>query len=402
MNSQTTEPLHDPEYLSRARRRRARRMLTQLQADEREVFLEWLAHQTSPNVTFFIYALIAGLFVGVGFRFDQRALLIAGALLAPSMGPVAGMALAAVSGSLRFFIIRLFSLLVAFALLGLTAGLSGGLEIGIESKWILAIGHTRLNMIDFGLLLFGAILLAAGLGRKGRVLALPSAAVAYELALPLGVVGIGLVQGNPDLWQKALITFALHLTWAVVAGLGTLTALGFRPLTGSNHSLAVAMALMGLVALTSVAGMGASVLASIPTPTPTPTATATATTTPTATSTATNTLTSTATPTSTLTSTSTETSTATPPSVVVFGTGEQGALLRDTPGGMIVGFLAEGDLLLVLDGPVFEGRRNWWFVRTLDGMEGWVVEGLMATFTPTPSITPTSTLTGTPTATPTP
>ncbi len=402
MNSQTTEPLHDPEYLSRARRRRARRMLTQLQADEREVFLEWLAHQTSPNVTFFIYALIAGLFVGVGFRFDQRALLIAGALLAPSMGPVAGMALAAVSGSLRFFIIRLFSLLVAFALLGLTAGLSGGLEIGIESKWILAIGHTKLNMIDFGLLLFGAILLAAGLGRKGRVLALPSAAVAYELALPLGVAGIGLVQGNPDLWQKALITFALHLTWAVVAGLGTLTALGFRPLTGSNHSLAVAMALMGLVALTSVAGMGASVLASIPTPTPTPTATATATTTPTATSTATNTLTSTATPTSTLTSTSTETSTATPPSVVVFGTGEQGALLRDTPGGMIVGFLAEGDLLLVLDGPVFEGRRNWWFVRTLDGMEGWVVEGLMATFTPTPSITPTSTLTGTPTATPTP
>ena len=108
MNSQTTEPLHDPDYLSRARRRRTRRMLTQLQADEREVFLEWLAHQTSPTVAFFIYALLAGLFIGVGFRFDQRALLIAGALLAPSMGPVAGMALAAVSGSLRFFIIRLF------------------------------------------------------------------------------------------------------------------------------------------------------------------------------------------------------------------------------------------------------------------------------------------------------
>jgi uncharacterized membrane protein len=402
MNSQTTEPLYDPDYLSRARRRRARRMLTQLQADERETFLEWLAQQTSPTVTFFIYALFSGLFVGVGFRFDQRALLVAGALLTPSMGPVAGMALAAVSGSLRFFTLRLFSLLVAFALLVLTAGLSGGLEIGIESKWILAAGHTKLNMIDFGLLLFGAILLAAGLGRKGRVLALPSAAVAYELALPLGVAGIGLVQGDPDLWQKALITFGLHLTWAVVAGLGALTVLGFRPLTGSNHSLAVAMGLMGLVALLSVAGMGASVLASIPTPTPTPTATATSTTTPTATSTSTNTLTATATPTSTLTSTSTETSTPTPPSVIVFGAGEQGALLRDAPGGMIVGFLAEGDLLLVLDGPVVEGRRNWWFVRTLDGLEGWVVGGLMATFTPTPSITPTPTITDTPSATPSP
>jgi uncharacterized membrane protein len=399
MNSQTSEPLYDPDYLSRARRRRTRRMLTQLQADEREAFLERLAHQTSPTVTFFISALISGLFVGVGFRFDQRALLVAGALLAPSMGPVAGMALAAISGSLRFFILRLFSLLVAFALLVLTAGLSGGLEIGIESKLILAAGHTKLNLIDFGLLLIGAILLAAGLGRKERILALPSAAVAYELALPLGVVGIGLVQVEPDLWQKALITFALHLTWAVVVGLGTLTVLGFRPLTGSNHSLAAAVGLMGLIALTSVAGMGASVLASIPTPTPTPTATATSTTTPTHTSTSTHTLTSTATPTSTLTPTSTETSTPTPPSVVVFGAGDQGALLRDAPGGMIVGFLAEGDLLLVLDGPVVEGRRSWWFVRTVEGLEGWMVGALMATFTPTPSITPTPTITDTPSVT---
>jgi uncharacterized membrane protein len=402
MNPQTTEPLYDPDYLSRARRRRARRMLTQLQADERETFLEGLAHQTSPTVAFFIFALLSGLFVGVGFRFDQRALLVAGALLAPSMGPVAGMALAAVSGSLRFFILRLFSLLVAFALLVLTAGLSGGLEIGIESKLILAAGHTKLNLMDFDLLLIGAILLTAGLGRKERVLALPSAAVAYELALPLGVVGIGLVQGDPDLWQKALITFALHLTWAVVAGLGTLTVLGFRPLTGSNHSLAAAVGLMGLVALSSVAGMGASVLASIPTPTPTPTATATSTTTPTATSTSTHTLTSTATPTSTLTSTSTVTSTPTPPSVVVFGAGEQGALLRDAPGGMIVGFLAEGDLLLVLDGPVLEGRSSWWLVRTVDGLEGWMVGNLMATFTPIPSITPIQTITVPPSVTPSP
>jgi hypothetical protein len=69
---------------------------------------------------------------------------------------------------------------------------------------------------------------------------------------------------------------------------------------------------------------------------------------------------------------------------------------------MIVGFLAEGDLLLVLDGPVVEGRRNWWFVRTLEGLEGWMVGNLMATFTPTPSITPTSTITPISTATSTP
>ena len=271
MSQQMTEPLNDHERFTRARRRRARRMLTQLRADEREVFLEGLAHQVSPTIGLFIYALLAGLLIGLGFRFDQRAILVAGALLAPRMAPVAGMALAAISGSPRFFLRMLAALTVAAALMALAAGLSGGLYAASEPSLIMTAGHTKLNLIDLGLLLVGATLMAAGLAHKEHIPALPSAAVAYELALPLGLTGIGLVLGNPDLWQRALLTFGLHLTWAIVAGLVTLTIIGFRPLTGNSHSLAAAMVLMGLVALFSAAGMGASVMASIPTPTPTPT-----------------------------------------------------------------------------------------------------------------------------------
>ncbi len=94
MSFNPTESLNDPENFPRARRRRARRMLTQLRADEREAFLEDLAHQVSPNVDIFLYALAGGVLIGLGFRFDQRALLFAGLLLAPSMAAPRGSALA--------------------------------------------------------------------------------------------------------------------------------------------------------------------------------------------------------------------------------------------------------------------------------------------------------------------
>jgi hypothetical protein len=396
MSPQTSEPINNPEQLSRARRRRAGRMLTQLQADEREAFLEGLARQVSPTVDLFIYAILAGLLIGIGFRFDQRALLVAGALLAPRMAPVSGMALAAVSGSTRFFLRMLAGLAVAILLLALASGLSGGLHFGDDPDLILAAGHTRINVIDFTLLMVGAILMTLKLAGGHEIPALPSAAVAYELALPLGVASVGLVRGDPDLWQGAMLTFGLHLTWAIVAGMGVLIILGFRPLTGSSRSLAAAMALMGVVAIISAAGLGASIMAAVPTPTPTPTPTATPTPTQTPTATLTQTATPTNTPTVTPTHTPTHTATPTPPSAIVIRTGGLGAILRDAPDGTDVGFLAEADAVQVIGGPETIEDEIWWQIRTQDGEEGWLLGVLLATLTPTPSATPSLAVSSTP------
>ncbi len=65
-------------------------MLTQLRADEREAFLEDLAHIVTPGVDFFLYVLLAGLLIGLGFRLEQISLLFVGALVAPKLGPVIG------------------------------------------------------------------------------------------------------------------------------------------------------------------------------------------------------------------------------------------------------------------------------------------------------------------------
>jgi hypothetical protein len=390
MSTQSSEPYDPLDRHSAARRRRARRMLTQLRADEREAYLEGLAHLVTPEVSFFLRALAAGLLIGFGFRLDQRALLVAGAMVAPTMGPLMGLALGAVSGALRFFLRMLAAVLIALALLGGVSGAGGALAAPAATPYLLALGHTGLNLIDFGLIMIAAGYMAAVMAREERLSDLASAAITYEIALPLGAAAVGLMRFEPELWQGALLTFGLHLAWALVVAVAVLAAHGFRPLTGSSGSLAAAVALMGLVAIVSAAGLGASVLAALPTPTPTPTATPTATATPTVTATPTATATPTNTPTPTVTPTSTETPTPTPMPAVVARTGGTGAVVRVQPDPLAahVGFVADGAEMLVLEGPLQIGDSQWWHVRytTLLGetLEGWLQGDYLATATPAP------------------
>lgn len=328
-------------------------------------------------------AILAGAIVGLGFRFDQRALLVAGALAAPRLGPVIGMALAAVSGSVRFFLRMFVALTIGLGLAGLAAGLAFGLGDIANPNSLLPYEHNKLNLVDFALLLTGAVMMAIRLARTERIAGVPSAAVAYELLLPLGALAAGVMLAEPELTQGAALTFLLHLTWAIAAGLFTLVLLGFRPLTGSGRSLGAAISLIGLLGIVSALGFGTSVLAALPTPTPTSTSTPTATATATATATPTSTPTSTATATATNTATVTPTFTPTPPRAVVLGTGLQGAILRDLPEGAPTDFVSEGEALLVIGGPEPRAGQFWWLVRKEDGAEGWLVGNFLATVTPT-------------------
>jgi len=72
-------------------------------------------------------------------------------------------------------------------------------------------------------------------------------------------------------------------------------------------------------------------------------------------------------------------------------------MLRDEPGGAIIGFLAEGDSLLIISEPEEVDGDTWWQVRTAEGKKGWIVGGILATVTPTPSVMPTFLVTSSPT-----
>jgi uncharacterized membrane protein len=395
----------DPEALPPARRRRARRLLAPLEADERAAFLASIAHRASPSFDFFLFSLLAGAVFGVGLFFDASALLVLGALLAPLMAPAVGLALGTVIGSVRFFFRSLvglaFGCLLVFAT-GLLAGYvarlwmsfpPGGLADLLRFDYSQALLHARLSWFDFLLLAFGACLTAAAMVRSERSAILPSVALAYELFLPLSAAGFGLGSGVPFLWPDGLVVFAVHLAWAALLGAVTLAVLGFRPLTLFGYTLGGVMALLGVILLIGISGVGAAFGAQFALPTPIPTATPTRT--PTLTPTRTPvppTATPTQTLTPTLTSTPTRTATATPtPVLAVVQVGEAGAgHIREQPGftAPSVALLLNGTVVQVLpDEPVQEGSNIWVRVRTDNGEEGWILQTLLAAAplgTPTP------------------
>ncbi len=121
------------------------------------------------------------------------------------------------------------------------------------------------------------------------------------------------------------------------------------------------------------------------TPTLTPTGLSTATPTPTPTNTPTITPSPTPTPsptaaaTATSTPTVTPTPTATPWIMVVVNVGDTGLRVRYSPDGTVMGRIAEGVAVMVVDGPVVVGETTWYHViSTVDRLEGWVAAEYLA------------------------
>lgn len=385
----------DPDQLPPARRRRARRLLAPMESDDRVDFLDKVAHRASPSFDFFIFSLLAGAVIAVGYLLDSEPILVLAAILSPLMAPVIGIALGTVVGSVQFFLRSLIGLLIGSTLVflvGILAGYVSRLWEPIE--FTQAHMHSQLSWATFLLVGLGAGLTSASMVRSEKNAALPSVALAYGLYLPISAAGIGLGSGVPFLFPDGLVVFAQYLAGAVLIAAITFVVLGFRPMTLFGYTVGAVVLLLGIVILIGVSGAGASFGAQIalPTYTPTITPTQTMTMTPTRTPTIAPSPTATVTPTSTPTLTSTPTQTVTPtptPVVALISAGEGGgAHLRAEPG-----FTAESITLLengtpvqvMPDEPVEEGGGIWIRVRTVQGDEGWILQILLVTATPSPN-----------------
>jgi len=222
----------DPDHLPPARRRRARRLLAPLNADERADFIGDIAHRASPSFDFFLFSFLAGIVLSAGLLLDEPALSILGSLVAPVMAPVVGLSLGAVSGSLRFFLRSLAGLLIGSLLVFLTGMGAGylaryGLAAGLDQAY----AHAQLSWANFLVLAVGAIFTSATMMRGERRSPVASVALAYSLYIPLAAAGFGLISGLPDLWPDGLVVYTVYLAWAALLGAITLVTFGYRPLT---------------------------------------------------------------------------------------------------------------------------------------------------------------------------
>ena len=387
----------DPDLMPPARRRRARRLLAPLEADERAIVLDQLRHRTSPTFDFFLFSVLSAAIFCIGLFLDSPVVLVLGAVFAPLMAPVVGISLGTAIGSIKFFARSLVGFTIGSLLVfmvGVAAGFLG--RVWMPDSLIQAYNSAELSAINFIVLSVGAIFTSATMAHHERSPAAPSVALAYTLYLPVVAAGFGFGSGAPHLFPDGLVVFAIHLTWGVVLGAIILAILGFRPLSIFGYTLggAVTLALIALVvgvgAFSTTLGWLGSPLA-VATYTPTPTVTLTPVPpTPTITNTPVPpTLTPTITLTPTLTPTPTVTFTPTPVPVYARIAPAEGALIREEPGfsaAIIYPGIVQGTLVQLLgDSQELDGY-TWIQVRVVeDEREGWILQTLLDIATPEPN-----------------
>lgn len=397
--SKSEQTPDDPKRLPPARRRRAQRLLIPLNMDERESFLDDIAHKTSPSFDFYLFSFLAGLALSLGLWIDTPSFLVLGALLAPTMTPLIGISLGTISGSVRFFARSLIGILTASLLVfGISAATGYLTNFWGVPELAQAYYHTQLAWYRFLVLGICAVLTTISIVRSRRRAAIASVALTYELYVPLSAAGFGLSSGTPDLWPDGLVVFFIHLAWVTSLGTITLFALGFRPLTLFGSTAGGVLALAGIILVIGAIGMGAAVGGQVALPTPTPSATPTATNTPTATQTATITetpipptvtLPATWTPSITVPPSETPIPSPTPVYALVEAPEEYGgAIIRNEPGFSSVSMTSalNGTLIIVLDDtPVEIDNVLWLNVQIPDGPEGWMLQSSITIATPVPN-----------------
>jgi hypothetical protein len=384
-------PIGDISHLPRARRRRAHRTLVPLAADERAELLSTLARRAFPSFEFFLFAFLCGVILGAAYLLNAPALLLVGILLAPLLTPFAGMLLATVTGSWRFFFLTLGIMLVAGALVFLTGALAGYAGRLWESlPFTYARLHAQLWWPDLLVVALGAGLLASSFIRSEQKPMAASVLLAYGFFLPVSAAGIGLGIGRDiggiTLWPNGLLVSLVHLSLAVLVGGIILAVMHFKPMKASGYVLPAFIGILSvtiLVVLTGIVGLIRDGISSVRTVVPTPTTIIQPSATPTVVRT------STPTPSSLPSSTYTITLTLVPtPAYAVIASPElNGANVRSEPaGGIVLISLVNGTLVEVLPQVQIVVTTPWVRIR-VNNMEGWVLQTVLATTTQVPAST---------------
>ena len=400
---------------SRAQRRRAQRRQRALPAsvEGRSALLQNLVKRAYPSYEFFVFAVLCGAILGLGYLLDAQAVLVFGILMAPLMSPIVGVNLAIVSGSGSYFFKSLLAFAVGSLLIFLTGALAGlAARIWLPLTLTQAFQHTRLWWPDLVVLALGAMLLAASFVRSEKKPFLPSVMVAYELFLPLNAAAFGLASQVDHLFLEGILVFIVHLGWALLFGALSLFFLGFRPVKLSSWlfsllAIGILFFVLGNLLLTGTSqtmtngdippstfvsdvvdmqtedsaadvSIPTQTAAPLPSETPRPEATATLTLTPSPGVT----LDPTATPTKTLTAE------PTPLYARIASSVGGGAYMRREPNGPVILTLANEELVQALTDPIDYDGTDWVQIRVVRGdqtFEGWIIQEVLQTATPAPA-----------------
>jgi hypothetical protein len=407
---------------SRARRRRAqRRAYFPTDEEGRAALFTHLARRAFPSYELFVFSIVSGAILGLGYFLDSQALLIFGILVAPLMTSWIGISLATIAGSVRFFAQTVAAVFVSALIIFLSGILAGFASHALPPRALNeAYIHSRLWWPDIVTITIAAIILTISFVRSEERPYLPSALLTYGLFLPLCAAGFGLGSGVSEIWPQGLYVFLVHLSWATFFGILSLFFLRFYPTSFGGITFTGLMLIILLAVVSSLTGFGrwtmektgliqplpATATATLSSPTPLSTITsspkpenATAiigvpTQTPSRTPNAVPSATK-VTLEPTQTSTATVTAEPTPIVALIRASEGGGAFIREKPGGIVLATLGNGATVTIIPNDLQEVNKVIWvhvFAVVNDKrVEGWMIQSVLLTATPVANWQPSST-----------
>ena len=414
------DPESPPEFVSaRARRRRAqRRAYFPTDEEGRAALFAHLARRAYPSYELFVFSLVSGAILGLGYFINSQALLVFGILVAPLMTPWIGMSLAVVAGSARFFAQTISALFVSSLLVFLCGALAGFASRTFGPlTFNEAFTHSRLWWPDILIITIGAIILTISFVRSEERPYLPSALLTYGLFLPLCAAGFGLGSGVSEIWPQGLYVFFVHLAWATFFAIITLFFLRFYPTSPGGIAFTGLTVIILLLVVTLLTGFDhwmmiqtglatpepAPVGQTSPAPAPAPTNTSSpvpeGTTAPVGVPTKIPSRAPSRTLAATLPATETFTPTVTAeptPIIAIIRAAEGGgAFIREKPGGIVVATLGNGSTVTIIPNDLQDVNNVIWvhvFALVNDvRVEGWMIQSVLQTATPVANWQPSPT-----------
>ncbi len=228
--------------------------LPTLSRQEQMTVYRQVRRDARPDVDFFIMIGLSGIIATYGLLQDSTAVIIGAMLVAPLFTPILAFSLAIVQGDIRLLRLAVESALKGVALaIGLSVFLTALSPLRVVTHEIAS--RTHPNLFDLAVALASGAAGAYAVARKDVAASLPGVAIAAALVPPLGVIGVGLAMGDPQIAGGGGLLFSTNLIAITLAGSVTLLLLGFRPTARAErevrlrYGLVVSLALLAVIAI---------------------------------------------------------------------------------------------------------------------------------------------------------
>ena len=170
-----------------------------------------------PSFSFHFMLGLSTIIATLGLLANSAAVIIGAMIVAPLMGPIVGMAYSTAMGNRRLLRRSSFTVVKGILLTISVAWLVTSI-IGLDTVDTEILSRVKPTLIDFGIAMAAGAAGAFANTRRSISTAMPGVAIAVALVPPLGVVGIGLAQGQMNIAFGALLLFLTNLICIVFFG----------------------------------------------------------------------------------------------------------------------------------------------------------------------------------------